>query len=92
MSTTATPSPLIRKSAHTIRKPNCMHDDVATPNSIGVEIPLAHDLMTFERPICTVKSRNNRVVEVKCTTPLPCTDHVSTKDEESISSTSDESK
>ena len=92
MPTTITPSQHIRKSARTIHKPIRMDDDVVTPNPMGVVIPLTHDLMTPKQSIRTVKSRKKRVVSVKCSAPLPCADDVSTKDEESTSSSSEESK
>jgi len=69
-----------------------MDDAVVTPNPVGIVVPLRHDLMAPKESIRTVKSNKYRIVEVKCSAPLPCTYVVSTKDEEYTSSSSDESK
>ena len=96
MTTTVTPCQATRKSARTIRKPNRMDDDVVTPNPMGAVINPAHDLMidtsTPKKLLPTSKAKRMiRVLQVKCSKPVPCTDDVSTMDEESTSISSDDS-
>ena len=96
MPTTVTPCQATRKSARTIRKPNRIDDDVVTPNPMGAVINPAHDLMidtsTPKKLFPTSKAKRMiRVLQVKCSKPVPCTDDVSTKDEESTSISSSDS-
>ena len=87
MPTTITPCQATRKSARTIRKPNCMDDVVTTPNPVGVVIRSTLDQMTEISPTKIIKLNPTskarkliRLLQVKCDKPLPCTDDVSTKD------------